>query len=264
MYVGLDGNIFQRNFTQLDKLAEHCWFKTTWQLCYRYIVRLRIREKYDVPKVIECDISITEMLLSFGIFNTNQLIRLNIYCRYKIVHCFRDATLVDGSAINSTMITHREGTRTITFSKECPCPKDNSLWCAALNLLASSNLTVSDNLGDYINMPHNHGAWYQSEGRKELYEVKLDDYNDVYKLYDRERPSRSPVYEWSQNINKTLSPTRLINVDSFENFIVILLASAPIPVPMPTYLKNHSNNNYKHTLMTQYLDISGLMVMDDG
>ena len=35
MNVGLEGYIFDRDFSCLGNLAKDCWFKKTWELCHQ-------------------------------------------------------------------------------------------------------------------------------------------------------------------------------------------------------------------------------------
>ena len=49
MEVGLDGNIFTRDYDKLEYLSSHSWFKATWALCWRFRVNIRISDENDIP-----------------------------------------------------------------------------------------------------------------------------------------------------------------------------------------------------------------------
>ena len=42
MDIGIGGNIFDRNYTSLEYLAEHSWFKHLWRLCNKFDCKLKI------------------------------------------------------------------------------------------------------------------------------------------------------------------------------------------------------------------------------
>ena len=50
MNVGLEGNIFVRDFNRLGDLAEDYWLKKAWELSHRFKVALIIHESHDIPK----------------------------------------------------------------------------------------------------------------------------------------------------------------------------------------------------------------------
>ena len=45
MDLGLQGNIFCRDYDALGSLAADSWMKTTWQLCHRFQVQLLVDKK---------------------------------------------------------------------------------------------------------------------------------------------------------------------------------------------------------------------------
>ena len=77
MNVGLEGNIFERDFSRLGKLSEDCWFKKTWELCHRFKVSIIIHERYDIPLTRSRDKALMECFVDNGAYNIIDLVVLN-------------------------------------------------------------------------------------------------------------------------------------------------------------------------------------------
>ena len=80
MEVGLDGNIFTRNYDKLEYHSSHLWSKATWALCWRSQVNLRISNENDIPPTRTGGYSITEALLNHGWFGKHSIMILKRIC----------------------------------------------------------------------------------------------------------------------------------------------------------------------------------------
>ena len=76
--VGLDGNVFNRNFDHLGKLAEKGWSKSTWQLYHRFRVSLILCASNGIPPMYQQDKEIMKCLLEYVIYSIEDLSVLNI------------------------------------------------------------------------------------------------------------------------------------------------------------------------------------------
>jgi len=147
MDVGLNGNIFTRDFERLGQLAADGWFKTTWQLCHMFNVDLRINECHDIPLIRQNDKALMECFLDCGRYDIKQLVSLNIYRKFKQVHSLADITCCDGQAIDPKMILHIPGGSSRTFSYENPQRVRNRLWKEAVMAISSPQLHLQSRLG---------------------------------------------------------------------------------------------------------------------
>ena len=192
--VGLGGNIFERDYDHLGKLAEPCWFTHLWHLCYMFQSPIKLAIKYEVPLMRERDTSLMDAFIETGIWQIDQLERLNIVRRYKKVFSKSDILESDGQTVLSSMMDNSEGTSTWTFPKEKPRRKDLELWQSALYHLTSTTLTLMRPLGRYINPPHKTSGWYQSLDRQYLYRRCKNGLFDAFRKSPDARSSRISKY----------------------------------------------------------------------
>ena len=75
--VGLGGNIFERDFDHLGKLAEPCWFTHTWKLCHRFSSPIEFGNEFEVPLMRERDIALIDSFIDTGIWQIADLLILN-------------------------------------------------------------------------------------------------------------------------------------------------------------------------------------------
>ena len=104
MNVGLEGNIFERDFSRLGKLSEDCWFKKTWELCHRFKVSIIIHERYDIPLTRSRDKALMECFIDNGAYNITDLIILNRARKSKKVHSLADILRCDGKTVDPEML----------------------------------------------------------------------------------------------------------------------------------------------------------------
>ena len=80
MDLGLEGNIFTKNYHELGYLAEHGWFKNLWQTCFLHSIELDLHTP-DIPmRGREGDKSFLQVCLDSGHFTratTARIIRRN-------------------------------------------------------------------------------------------------------------------------------------------------------------------------------------------
>ena len=77
MDVGLGGNIFEWDYTNYGKPAEHSWFCLLWELCHKYKVQLCINQSHHVPLTRVGVAPTMALLIETGIFSIAQLCTLN-------------------------------------------------------------------------------------------------------------------------------------------------------------------------------------------
>ena len=149
MEVGLDGNIFTRDYDKLEYLSSHSWFKATWALCWRFRVNIRISAENDIPPSRDGDYSITEALLNNGSFGKQSIMVLKRICRFKKVHSMADIVRCDGKTVDPSVLDNREGNSTRIFSREKPRPTDvANLWATAIRRITSPDLILRRRIGD--------------------------------------------------------------------------------------------------------------------
>ena len=71
--VGLDGNVFTRNFERLSQLSAQNWFYDLWRLCAHFCVSLTVHEENRIPLVREGDRALMECFIDLGVFDVEQL-----------------------------------------------------------------------------------------------------------------------------------------------------------------------------------------------
>ena len=108
----------------------------------------------------ERDTSLMDAFIETGIWQIEQLERLNIVRRYKKVFSKSNILESDGQTVLPSMMDKSEGTSAWTFPKEKPRRTDLELWQSALYHLTSTTLTLMRPLGRYINPPHKTSGWY--------------------------------------------------------------------------------------------------------
>ena len=140
--VGLGGNIFERDYSHLGKLAEPCWFEHLWCLCFRFQSPIKLATRYEVPLMRERDTSLKDAFIETGIWQIGQLEDLNRVRRYKKVFSKSDILESDGQTVLPSMMDKSEGKSKWVFPKEKPRRKDFELWQSALYHLTSTTLIL--------------------------------------------------------------------------------------------------------------------------
>ena len=155
---------------------------------------IKLAIKYEVPLMRERDTSLMDAFIETGIWQIEQLERLNIVRRYKKVFSKSDILESDGQTVLSSMMDKFEGTSTWVFPKEKPRRTDLELWQSALYHLTSTTLTLMRPLGRYINPPHKTSGWYQSLDRQYLYRRCENGLFDAYRKSPDARLTRILKY----------------------------------------------------------------------
>ena len=132
MDTGLSGNIFTMDFKRFGHLAEHSWFKHTWELCCLFNVQYTITSAWDFPLVRQADKGIMNVLVDLNIYGNTDLDTINRVRRFKKAFFLSDLVLADGSTMDPTMLDGLPGVSTKTFSYELPLPRDILLWRNAM------------------------------------------------------------------------------------------------------------------------------------
>jgi hypothetical protein len=258
MDVGLNGNIFTRDFERLGQLAADGWFKTTWQLCHMFNVDLRINECHDIPLIRQNDKALMECFLDCGRYNIKQLVSLNIYRKFKQVHSLADITSCDGQSIDPKMILHIPGGSSRTFSHENPQRVRNRLWKEAVMAISSPQLHLQSRLGRYTHPrhvfshhtffghrtkpQHVNAQWFASDDQSEIFRL-TDGICQVYKKdsphsMNARRATRSDTaqYKWSHEMEEicdTGNPLfrKYATVEDPVPDRISLHSTIPIPTP---------------------------------
>ena len=137
MDVGLDGNIFDKNYNVLGYLAEHSWFEHTWQLCHMFQCKLTLQFPENPEQGREGDKAILQVFLDSGLFSKKKIKILQRVRRFKKVHFLSDALCADGRTVRPDMLTGSEVYSRRDFSRERPTKPDLELWCHALRSITS-------------------------------------------------------------------------------------------------------------------------------
>merc|ERR1712115_535155 len=90
MDVGLNGNVFSRDYKALEYLAEHSWFKHLWQMCHLFKCDLTLNFPENPQRIREGDKALIEVFIESGLFSKKQIKILQRVRRYKKAHFFSD------------------------------------------------------------------------------------------------------------------------------------------------------------------------------
>ena len=104
MNVGLEENIFVRDFTCLGDLAEDWWFKKSWELCHRFTVTIIIHECYDITMTRRWDKAFMECFIDNRAYNITVLVILNQDRKHKKVHSLPDILPCNGKTVGPEML----------------------------------------------------------------------------------------------------------------------------------------------------------------
>ena len=103
MDVGLEGNVLTRNYSALEFLAEHSWWKHTCRLCHSFDCELVIDSDYLPQNPRENDRAIMKLFINSGLWLKHQVIILNRIQRFKRIHFLSVALCVDGKTVDPRM-----------------------------------------------------------------------------------------------------------------------------------------------------------------
>jgi hypothetical protein len=258
MDVGLQGNLFTRNFDHLGHLASDCWFKKLWELCHRFNVDLSLHPSNDVPLTRTGDRALMELFYNAGCYNKVQLDILNRVRKYKCSHSVSDIVDCDGFKVKPSILTTEIGISSRRFSYEQPTGSDFTLWRAAVAQITSPSFTLTTRLGQYIAFPHHESDWYASNDKSTLFRLHSDDTCDVYCTNFDGRTPRSQVYERQKSIPSLPKSVQFASVDTFDPNFVQLRSTATIPPPLnpPTELFDVLRS-YGNDSLWRHLEIDG-------
>ena len=165
MEVGLGGNIFDRSFTKLGKLATQGWFRNLWELLQMFKVKLRISKEYDIPLLRVHDSMFMDAIIETGIFSTQELLQIQRVRHYKKVSSVADIVLCDGLTVDPEMVNSTPGESTRDFPLQQPSASDLALWKRAIGSLVRDGDKLRRPLGDYTAKPHKPDVWFTNELR---------------------------------------------------------------------------------------------------
>ena len=228
--VGLDGNIFTRNFDHLSPLAANSWFFDLWRLCSHFQVSLVIHEENDIPLVRKRDKGLMDCFIELGVFSMDQLCILSRFRKFFAVHSIAELLCCDGATVRQDVLRYRQGRSKRVFPFEKPLCRDLELWISALKLVTSPSLILDRPLGDYIIMPPRHDGWFTTADRREVYCVLDNNTHDIYTCDMEEVRGRRPAYVWDRNEegNPGVAPL-LASVEVLDERFITLLSTAPVP-----------------------------------
>ena len=145
--VGLEGNIFTRNYSALEFMAEHSWWKHTWRLCYTFDCELVIDSVYMPLRFRERDQVIMELFINSGLWSKRRLIIRNRVRRFKNIHFFSEILCSDRKTIDPRMLTNNKGHSSRDFLTERPTSSALALWRTVLRTLPLTLTLSSHPLG---------------------------------------------------------------------------------------------------------------------
>ena len=169
MDVGLEGNVFTRNYGALEFLVEHSWWKHTWRLCYTFNCKLVINSDYLPLNPRESDHAIMELFINSGLWAKHHLIILNRVRRFKNIYFFLEALCAGGKPVDPAMLINCKGRSSRAFSTEHPTLSNLTLWRTALKDLISDTYTLQSLLGPFLQMPSTNTCWQISADNTRLY-----------------------------------------------------------------------------------------------
>jgi len=81
----------------------------------------------------------------------------------------------------------------------------------------------------YWMMPPRHDGWFANDDSSELYHLRGDFSYDVYSCSQAERRTRRPTFQKIRNVVGDIKPSRLVSVDVYDEWFVMLLSTAQVP-----------------------------------
>jgi hypothetical protein len=242
MEVGLDGNIFDRNYNRLGYLASHSWFKILWQYCDHYKVKLRFDPKFHIKPTRVGDRALMELFLEQR-YQKHIMERLNRVRRFLRVHSLADIVLADGCTVDTAHILSRtQGHSTRTFSWEQPTPTNFDTWKSAIRDITSASYRLPTPLGPYSQEPHRSYTFFTTDDKSVAYRIRDNEY-DTYHRDDTLRSTRSGL-RYRKISTSTGRPTysKYASVCNITNDHLTLQSTCPM------FHNSTSNTSFLETL----------------
>ena len=208
LQLGLESNIFERDYNALEYLAEYSWFKHLWCLCYMFGCELSINFPAHVQHQRTGDRALMKVFLDTDLFDRKTILVLQHVQCFKKVHFLSDILCTDGRTVNPRMLSPHTGMSSRELSFEKPTRGNIATWRLALCNITSSHLTLKSPLGQFLVIPHNDIGWYVSDTETSLFHLRADDNFDVYQLPPNCQATRRPTYHKVPSTRGIGSPVR--------------------------------------------------------
>ena len=138
--VGLGGDVFSKDYKNLHKLAEKCWFEHPWCLCNFLQVKVILDQAHHVQPIRVKDQCFMDVIVETGHFNIDTLVILGICRKFKAVHFMSCLVKCDSREIRPDILDSQEGHSLREFPRERPTPSMLATWNDAVALLSSKNV----------------------------------------------------------------------------------------------------------------------------
>ena len=258
--TGLAGNFLNRNYSRLNTLATHSWFKLLWELIHYYKVSVEFPDDVSIPKLREWDRVLMEIIIT--ILPPSQWTAFNRVRKFHKIYFLSQLTLCDGKTIDPALLTSEAPKPSkMRFPRECPTPEDFMLWKATLRALTSTTLTLPTKLGHFMRLPYSTTHWTTNPDHSQLVRHSGQE-TVVYTDPHHARLTRRNRLYMKTNIETPSSDTTLLasaidngnGTYSLHSHAKLLL---PIPQPATTFLQKVSQAPFKHLYRNMTLDDNG-------
>lgn len=214
--TGLAGNFLIRNYSRLNILATHSWFKLLWELIHYYKVSVEFPEDVSIPPIREHDRVLMEDIIK--ILPPSQWIAFNRVRKFHKIYYISQLTLCDGKTIDPALLSATASHQsTMRFPRECPTPDDFTLWNATLRVLTSTTLTLPTKLGHFIRMPYTPTYWTTNPDHSQLVLHSGKETLVYTDLHQPRHTRRRRIYTKSYMTAPSLNTTLLASVVSNGN-----------------------------------------------
>ena len=178
--VGITEHLFDLPFHEYGHLTQNSWIRHLWKECWKHNIKLK--GTYNKPKLQrENDICLMQQLIGHNNFTKKQIAAINrcrIYLQALTLSDIANGTgsFVTKMAYEGIKDQHRKS-KWIWPNQAKPQKKDWRLWKDAIEMIWTQTGTrrIRNELGDWIEEPHQHYNWNYSPSQDKLYWIPSPD-----------------------------------------------------------------------------------------
>ena len=136
--TGLGGNVFNRDYKKLHRLAGKCWFQHLWCLCDFLQVKVVLNKAHHVQPIREGDRCLMDAVIDTGRFKGEELVIIGICRKFKAVHMILCLVRCDGKEIRAGVMDKHKEQSLRKFPQEQPTAKMLTIWNNAIASIANN------------------------------------------------------------------------------------------------------------------------------